>query len=383
MIEELDRPKTPQSLLTQERRVDAGHESLKNYLLAIEDSMDGIAICDPSGNFTFMNRAHAKIFGSDDPSEFVGAHWSRLYDKEELVRWKNRMMVFLKDGRWRGEAVAMRKDGSFFQQEVSLTGISSGGIICVCRDITSRKENEETLRKVAEELIRSNRELEQFAYVASHDLREPLRMVSSFVELLLEDNRAGFSPDSLRYAEFIQEGVARMQILIRDLLTYSRVDRSRQEEQIFQIEEVLDVVQKNLQALIDSSNAKMSWGRSPKVRADFNLLLQLFQNLVENAVKYRRDQAPSIAIAFETKGGETIFSVADNGCGFNMDHHDRIFQLFQRLQGRQSGAGSGMGLAIAKKIVEGYGGRIWAESKENQGSTFYFTLPHCKPPGGS
>jgi PAS domain S-box-containing protein len=354
-------------------------QTLRTYLLAMESSVDGIAICGDDETYTFMNKAHAVMFGYSSPSELIGKHWSVLYDSEEMKQWTIRMESFSREGIWSGEAVATRKDGTKFPQEVSLTTIASGGIICVCRDISGRRESEEALRKATAELVRSNQELEQFAYIASHDLKEPLRMISSFVELVLEENRDALKESSQKYIKFIQEGTARMQILIRDLLAYSRVGRSDFDEALIDSSEVLRAVRQNLGALMEGSGAEILTSDLPLIQGSFTQLVRLFQNIVENAIKYRSDRPPVISIQAKRQNNLWVFSVADNGMGFNMVHHERIFQIFQRLHPRERGSGSGIGLAIAKKIVEGYGGRIWAESKEGEGSVFYFSLPGRTP----
>ncbi|MDB5039038.1 MAG: multi-sensor signal transduction histidine kinase [Bacteriovoracaceae bacterium] len=358
-------------------------EKLRSYLVAMETSVDGIAICDENGKFIFMNEAHAKMFEAPSPESFIGKSWQTLYDEKELILWKNRFEEFMYLGRWRGEAVGMRFDQTTFAQEVSLTALPSGEVVCVCRDISARKENEERLKKTASDLARSNRELEQFAYIASHDLQEPLRMVSSFVDLLVEENQGKLNEESQKCIHFAQEGVIRMRTLIRDLLEYSRIGRSFLEESSVDCDEVLSAAKQNLTKLIESSGAKITSDKLPIIRGNSTTLLQVFQNIIENAIKYGGTDSPEIQIKVQKNIGKNIdkvteewlFSIADNGIGFNQIHSERIFQIFQRLQRRQPGSGNGIGLAIAKKIIESYGGRIWAESVEGRGSIFSFTIP--------
>jgi PAS domain S-box-containing protein len=252
---------------------------------------------------------------------------------------------------------------------------SSRGVLVISEDITRRKQAEEGLRQTATELARSNAELEQFAYVASHDLQEPLRAVTSTIQLL-QKRYAGQLDD--RADEFIKhavEGAARMQTLISDLLAFSRVGTRGQSFQSTDCVEVLTAVLANLAVAIRESQAAITHDPLPIVMADRTQLTQLFQNLIANAIRFRTSDPPAIHIGVEQKEGEWLFAVRDNGIGIEAQYFERIFVVFQRLHTRREYAGTGIGLALCKKIVDRHGGRIWVESEPGQGTTFYFTLP--------
>jgi light-regulated signal transduction histidine kinase (bacteriophytochrome) len=225
-------------------------------------------------------------------------------------------------------------------------------------------------------LARSNAELEQFAYVASHDLQEPLRAVASMLQLLQQ--RYGSQLDA-RADEFIShavEGAARMQTLITDLLAFSRVGTRGQSFQLTDCSTSLTEALANLAVAVQESEAIITHDGLPTVMADRTQLTQLFQNLISNAIKFRRNgDAPAVHIGVAQKEGEYLFAVRDNGIGMEAQYFERIFGVFQRLHTRREYAGTGIGLAVCKKIVERHGGRIWVESQPGQGSTFYFTLP--------
>ncbi len=235
------------------------------------------------------------------------------------------------------------------------------------------QESENRARQTAEDLARSNRDLEQFAYVASHDLQEPLRMVSGFMDLL-EDRYAGqLDVRGREYVHFALEGAQRAQRLVADLLQYSRAGRDEQ-LQTTDAQAALAEALANLRTAIDETGATVTHDPLPVVQADPTRLVQLLQNLIANAIKFRRDEPPRVHVAASARDGQWLFAVQDNGIGIPPDQYERIFLIFQRLHLRETYPGTGVGLAICKRIVERHGGRIWVESQPGQGTTFYFTL---------
>jgi chemotaxis family two-component system sensor kinase Cph1 len=253
------------------------------------------------------------------------------------------------------------------------------GMQVVANDITERKQTEAMLAGQAQELARSNTELEQFAYVASHDLQEPLRMMASFAQLLAKRYKDELDADADEFIDYIADGAARMQRLINDLLSYSRVGRRGKDFAPTDCAAVVGTACANLRAAIEESGAVVSTDPLPVVTADETQLVQLFQNLLGNAIKFRGNKPVLIHIGAERQGDDWLFRVRDNGIGIDPQYVERIFLIFQRLHGRSQYPGTGIGLAIAKKIVERHAGRIWVESESGKGSTFYFTLPAREP----
>jgi signal transduction histidine kinase len=230
------------------------------------------------------------------------------------------------------------------------------------------------LQRHSEALARSNAELQQFAYVASHDLQEPLRTISSYVQLLARRYKSQLDDDANEFIGFAVEGTRRMQNLINDLLSLSRVGSRGRDLAPTDCNEALKESLANLQAALQESGAEVTHDPLPTVLADKPQLTQLFQNLVGNALKFHAGEAPKIHISCQPNGKECTIAVSDNGIGIDPRHADRIFQVFQRLHDREKYAGTGIGLAICKKIVERHGGRIWVESQPGEGATFLFNL---------
>jgi signal transduction histidine kinase len=243
------------------------------------------------------------------------------------------------------------------------------------REVAERIQAQQGLAKRSAELQRSNAEFEQFAYVASHDLQEPLRMVSSYTQLLARRYRDKLDGSAIEFIDFAVDGVKRMQKLIQDLLQLSRVGTRAREFAVVNSEAALQTARLNLNAAIRQSGAQVTQESLPLVRADGGQLAQLFQNLIGNALKYSSEQTPEIHIGCGEKDGFWQFSVKDNGIGIEPQYAERIFVLFQRLHGNGEYEGTGIGLAICKKIVERHGGNIWVESAAGQGANFKFTLP--------
>jgi PAS domain S-box-containing protein len=271
----------------------------------------------------------------------------------------------------------IRKDGSripIFLGAATIDEARDEGIVFVL-DITERKKAEETLKLKLEELRRSNEELEQFAYVSSHDLQEPLRMISSYLQLLQRRYEGNLDEKADKYIHFAIDGALRMQNLINDLLEFSRVTTRAEKPEPTDSELVLGQVLSGLELYIKENKATVSHDTLPKVVADSTQLVQVFQNLIINGIKFHSEETPKIRISAKKKASEWQFSVQDNGIGIDSQYSEKIFEVFKRLHKKEEYPGTGIGLAVCKKIVERHVGRIWVESELGKGSTFYFTLP--------
>jgi len=250
------------------------------------------------------------------------------------------------------------------------------GAMAVARDVTARYEAERILQERARELGRSNAELEQFAYVASHDLSEPLRMVSSYLQLLRRRYRGALDEDADTFIDFAVDGAARMRDLIDDLLTYSRVGRDGIEPGQVDLQNAVAGTLRSLSAAVDQAGATVEVAELPWVTGDPAGLGQLLQNLMANALKFRAPDRPAhVQVEAQRFIGGWCVAVADNGIGIDPEHADRIFKMFQRLHTRDAYEGTGIGLAVCRRIVERHGGRIWVEPTQGGGATFRFTLP--------
>ena len=237
-------------------------------------------------------------------------------------------------------------------------------------------ERTQELEKARRDLVRSNQELEQFAYVASHDLQEPLRMVASYCQLIERRYAQAVDDEGREFIAYAVDGATRMQALINDLLTYSRLGRQDQQLEPTSCAQILERVRSSLTAALEESGAILTVGDLPTVDGNPSQLSRLFQNLIANAIKFRGDRTPVITVGAERADDQGwVFSVRDNGIGMDPRHADRVFAIFQRLHSRQEYPGTGIGLAVCRKIVERHGGRIWLESEPGAGTTFLFTLP--------
>ena len=244
-----------------------------------------------------------------------------------------------------------------------------------CFDITEMHEGTEKLiSKLNEELLRSNKELERFAYIASHDLQEPLRMVTNFTQLLSKKYGDKLDKDAREYIYFAVDGAKRMYDLLNGLLAYSRIHTKGKEFQKVDLNRILENSLRNLSLEIDERRAEIRSDDLPVVFADESQMVHLFQNLISNSIKFSTD-TPQISISSKSEKEHHVISISDNGIGIDTQHFDRIFQIFQRLHHRDEFKGTGIGLAICKRIVERHGGNIWVESEPGKGSTFYFSIP--------
>ena len=249
------------------------------------------------------------------------------------------------------------------------------GVFASARDITELKQAEKTLNLRLEELTRSNKELEQFAYISSHDLQEPLRMIASYLQLLERKYKGKLDVKADKYIKFSVDGATRMQNLIDDLLDFSRVTTHAKEFELTDLESIYKEVTSNLEVSIRENKAIISHDSLPVVMVDKTQIVQVFQNLINNAIKFRSKNQPKINISVKKGDDHWLFAVKDNGIGMDPKHSDRIFEVFKRLHKKRDYPGTGIGLAICKKIIERHGGRIWVVSELGKGSIFYFTLP--------
>lgn len=272
---------------------------------------------------------------------------------------------------------ACRSDGSTFAVDIALSHLhTSMGIVALAsvRDATLQRKSQEELTEFAAELARSNEELEQFAYLAAHDLQSPMRRVATLCQMLEHKYRGEFGTTSETFIENIVGSAKQMQALINGLLDHSRVSHHRLRSEAIDCESLLKHVLKELDLLIQESRAEVTWDSLPTVVADRTQLAQLFRNLISNAIKYRRDQTPEVKIAGEPENNQWVFSVKDNGIGIEEKYTEEIFSLFHRLHSSSDHEGAGLGLAICRKVVERHGGRMWVDSQPGVGSTFYFTI---------
>jgi PAS domain S-box-containing protein len=355
----------------------------KRYRILFETINDGVGAVDMDGLFTECNQSLVDMLGYSR-EELKNLTYQQLTPKKwhsmEAKIIKNQVVKKGHSDEYEKEYI--RKDGTTIPVSIKVWLIAGEderpeGMWKIARDITLRKKLEIELDKTMSELERSNAELEQFAYIASHDLQEPLRVVASFVQLLARKYKGKLDSDADDFINYVVEGVTRMQDMINDLLMYSRVGtRGKPFEQI-SCETVLDQVLANLQIAIKESDAVITRDPLPTVMGDFSQLVQLFQNLIENAIKYRGENQPHIHISAKRKKDEWVLSVRDNGIGIDPQYFERIFIIFQRLHGTEYN-GTGIGLSIAKKIVERHGGQIWVKSKPGKGSIFYFSIKSKK-----
>jgi len=243
------------------------------------------------------------------------------------------------------------------------------------QDITAKKVTENILHENMLELKKTNKELESFAYVASHDLKEPLRMITSYSQLLKEKYYGKLDDNANKYIEYAVEGSMRMHRLINDLLSYSRVGRQNIKKETVDVALLVQETLKNFRTPIENYKVQVEFDELPIVWGERTHLAQVFQNLISNAIKYRGKKSPHIEIKAEKENTEWIFSIKDNGIGIEKMYHDKIFIIFQRLHERGKYSGTGVGLAIVKKIISQLGGRIWVESEIGKGAIFSFTIP--------
>jgi PAS domain S-box-containing protein len=326
---------------------------------------DGLVVIEQNSTIVAVNDKLETLFGYTR-AELLGTQVERLLPeglREPHVR----------------HLYGVRKDGSTFPVDINLSSVGSGGqalVIAAVRDVTGRKRAELLLEANRLELERSNLDLASFAYVASHDLQEPLRMVSSYVQLLAERYRGSLDADADDFIHFAVDGVQRMQTLIQNLLEYSQVGTAELALVSVDTVELIHAILASFAPTIDDAHADIAFGDLPTVTADPSQLGQVFQNLISNALKFMTpDEVPRIDISAARWSDSWRFSVRDNGIGIDPVYAERIFAPFKRLHGIGDYPGTGLGLSVCKRAVERRGGRIWVEAAPDRGTIFHFTIP--------
>ncbi|MCW4115841.1 MEKHLA domain-containing protein [Aurantimonas sp. MSK8Z-1] len=352
---------------------------------AVESSDDAIVIHDLEATITAWNQGAQRLYGYS-AEEAIGRKTDIIVPperREEIASLLHRVKAGERIDHF--ETVRIAKSGRHITVSISVAPVwDDGGTLIgaskIARDITAQKEQEAAIARYTEELKRSNAELEQFAYIAAHDLQEPLRMVASYTELLAQRYGGQLDERADKYIHYAVDGAARMKRLIADLLLYSRIGTQGKDFARVDTEAVARGVVEQMGPVIRESDAQVDVEHLPEVMGDDVQLAQLFQNLIGNAIKFRGEATPRITIRADREKDLWVFSVADNGIGIDSGYAERIFQMFQRLHERGRYDGSGIGLTIAKRIVERHGGRIWFESEPGRGTTFFFTLPEIQEP---
>lgn len=407
-MSEADKDKQIQELIAENKRMNLRLQEAEQTLEAIRNGqVDAVVVSGPLGEQVYTleqpNRAYRTLFENmNEGAAIVGLDGTIFFCNSKLARMLRIPMEkllgtsisyfihpqdiglfnsLLEPGSTSDpntELLLKAEDGMVVPVLISVNPFLIEGPNTVCffmTDLTKRKEAEQALKETLADLTRSNRDLEHFAYVASHDLQEPLRTVTGALEMLERHNKGKLDERSDLLIHYAADGATKMKALVQDLLTYSRLTSGRPPSEEINVRDILDKSIRNLRNLINEKGAEIICDEMPVVHGDSTQLLQVFQNLIQNAVKFGPDESPKVHVSAQKNGNEWVFSVKDNGIGIPAEHFDRIFVIFQQLNKKGPFQGTGMGLAIVKKVIEGHLGRVWVESEVGVGSTFYFTIP--------
>jgi chemotaxis family two-component system sensor kinase Cph1 len=375
--------------ITDRKRAEiALRDSEERFRAIFEQAAVGIAKTALYGQFMRVNPGFCQIVRYAE-SELLQKDWQAITHPEDIEADREYVRALLSGNiqTFSMEKRLVCKDEAVRWANVTVSAMRDANgtpqyLICAIEDISERKLVQELLQasldtqtRYAQELTRSNAELEQFSYVASHDLQAPLSTIAGYAQLLEKRCHSQLDAQGNKFIRNIVNSCGRMQALIDDLLEYSRVGRSEKPFDVIDCNLVFEDACANLQLAIRQDQASVTRGDLPRVRGDSFQLLQLFQNLIGNAIKYRSSEAPMVRVSASRQGDSWVFSVQDNGIGIAEQYHPRIFQLFQRLHSEKQYSGTGIGLAICQRIVDRHSGRLWVESEPNRGSTFYFSIP--------
>jgi two-component system sensor histidine kinase/response regulator len=376
--------------ITERKRMEEKLAHERDLLEALMDNVpDAIYFKDAESRFTRINREHARWMGLNDPAEALGKTDFDFYAKEFAREAFEDERKALKTGQpmiGRIEKIRTR-DGKPRWASATKVPIKSEnghvmGIVGISRDITDMRNAEEALKKSETALLetnkllrQSNTDLENYTYVVSHDLKAPLRAIKAFSTFLIEDYGDKLDENAQEYLQRIAKAVSNMNDLIEDLLLLSRVGRKFMDVETVDLNNLLEEIVIDLEPVIHKHNGKVKYGGLPIMQVQRIWMKQFFMNLIDNGLKYNKSENPTVDVSFKDGGEEYLFKVQDNGIGIDKKYHERIFNLFERLHTQEEYEGTGAGLAICRKIAEHLNGRIWVESKEGKGSTFFFALP--------
>lgn len=364
--------------ITESKRASEKLELANKYNRSLlEASLDPLVTIGADGKITDINNS-TKIVTGLEVDDLIGTDFSEYFTEPEKAREGYEKVFhdgFVRDypleiKNKNGQTTPVLYNASVYKDDNG----NVKGVFAAARDITELKKVENDLKLKLEELSRSNKELEQFAYVSSHDLQEPLRMIASYLQLLERKYKDKLDDKANKYIHFSVDGATRMQNLINDLLDFSRVTTQAKELEPTNLEPIYKDVIANLDFSINENDVILTHDLLPVVMADKSQIAQVFQNLINNSIKFRSKEQPKINISVKEEKNHWLFAVKDNGIGIDPKHSDRIFEIFKRLNKKRDYPGTGIGLAVCKKIIERHGGNIWVKSELGKGSIFYFTL---------
>jgi len=346
----------------------------------IENTPAAVAMFDRNLNYLLTSKAWRRDYSLEE-REIIGKHYYEI-SPDIPLEWRAIHQRCLQGKVEKIDEVELvRRDGTsmWLKWEAHPWYKSNkmiGGMILFAEIITERKNIEIKMQKMIDGLKRSNSELERFAYICSHDIKEPLRTISSFIHLIYRHNAGNFDEITQEYFSYVRKGVERMRLLIEDILIYSKVDSNNLHHTIVSIGDLIEEIKETLASTIEENHVIIETGYLPEIYGDYTQLTQLFRNLIENAIKFRSEKTPVIKIEATSLNGFWYFTIKDNGLGISEEYHQKVFQMFERLHGKEKYEGSGIGLALCKKVVESHGGSdIGVRSHKEGGAEFYFTLP--------